>query len=372
MSFMSNAVSAGMAVDSKTHWHDLEQAFIDEAWVNSTQIAEDLKEQPAIGDIATAEAAANWTAVEAWHAPVLEITGVNYYKTEDQATRFMFRDIDKQNINGKYYYWRNNFWLSFFEYDKTTYQSYCVGVRCDNELKYRDPVDHKIYTWPCRVDNFATQSKFRETDYLITPNNNYTITVQRNAFTERVCTLNRRFIFGGGGPNDNKRVFKIIGLQNSHKDVDTNVATLLYINLSLDEVKEQDDFENGIAWNADAYPPTPYTFYRILIDGMPGNSNSTGICEYKKLKQNIETIITIEYTNVTNQIEPQEWRSTVTPLSTTHLKVEAVGEYYEHKYKLTGKVIGKDGATIIISGERLDGAGLPSETFNADIVSMIG
>lgn len=372
MSFMSNAVSAGMAVKSKDHWHDLEQAMINESWNNSTQIAEGLKEQRRIGSIidptyidptgTSEESKQAMLDVEAWHAPVLEITGVNYYKTEDQATQFIFRNIDKENINGKYYYWDNNYWLSFYEYDKTTYQSYCVCVRCDNELKYKDPKDGQTYSWPCRINNEATASKYKETDYLITPSNNYIAIVQRNSDTERLFRLNRRFLIGGGGDNDNLRPFKINGIQNSHKDYKLNssgehASNLLYITLTLDEVQDKDDFVNGIAWNADSkyIPDDEYIIepkYDSLRYQVPKTFEITKACGYSQPDFVIDSI--------------------VYPGGEEHVSVVR-DPSNEYKFTVTSKVILPEQQVFYINAHRRsDLAGLPQGTIYVYFRSKIG
>lgn len=265
MSFMSAAVDTGVATSAKNHWHDLEQAFIDDNWYNTTQHADGLLEQPYIGAPLNLE---TWISNDAQHSPALDITSnINFYRTEDQAVHLLFRNIDKTLINGIYYYWRENFWLSYYEYDNTTYQSYCLAVRCDNELKFKDEYGN-IKSWPCRVDSQATANKYKETDYIITPNNNYIVYVQRNSETEKYFRINRRFLLGGGGENDNLRPFKVIGLMNSHKgsirnERGNNSAGILYLLMQLDEIDYRDgtdpsvtttttDKESyGIAFNAD-------------------------------------------------------------------------------------------------------------------------
>lgn len=256
---MSNAVSSGMATDSDSYWRNLEQGFIDDVWDNSTQ-KETILEQTDIGS-------SKYEQVEVWTATTLQISGTNYYKDSNQGMQFLFRDINKLHEPGVYYQWlkkdRNgnqytSWWMSYFVHSNINYQSYSVCVRCDNELKFKDPADGKVYSWPCRVHNEATATNEQVTNYIITPHNKLNIVVQRNSQTERLFRLNRRFLIGGGGDNDNVRPFKIIALQNAHKLLALNDSTsgeqanILYLTLELDELHPQDDITNYIAYNADA------------------------------------------------------------------------------------------------------------------------
>lgn len=369
MSFMFEAVRSNIAANPKDYWHDLEQGFINDAWENSTQIAENLYKQPNIGASLNIE---TWIPQIAQHASALDPTSnINFYRTENQAVKFLFKNIDTQLTNGIYYYWNNNYWMSYYEYDNTTQQSYCIAVRCDNTLRFKDPINGVIKSWPCRVDSHATASKYKETDYIMTPNNNYIIYVQRNPETERIFRLNRRFLMGGGGENDNIRPFKVIGLMNSHEDADMKTANILYLLTQLDEFDDRDDLENGIAFNGDTN--IPQSKGHIVLDP-----------NFDFIKQGIQKRFTIDYIGDDGNEIPISW-SDVKPMFNANLTVTSNYDAATNKtyYTLVGNTIDTvanpeplyHNGSIKIFLKRYDGAWLtPStgELVDIKIKSKIG
>lgn len=356
MSFMLNAVQANITTNPKEYWHNLEQGFIDDAWENSTQIANDLYKQPEIGAPLNIT---DWEIQVAQHAPALDPTSnINFYRTEDQAVKFLFKNIDTRLTNGIYYHWNGNYWMSYYEYDDTTYQSYCVAVRCDNELKFKDPIGGAIKSWPCRVDNQATASKYKETDYIMTPNNNYICYVQRNSETERVFRLNRRFLIGGGGENNNLRPFKIIGLMNSHKDASHQTANILYLLMQLDEIDNRDDMINGVAYNGDTI--VPESNGHIVLDPA-----------FDFIKQGIQKKFTLQYIDDNGNEVPTSW-SDVKPLFEPNVTVTSNYDSVLNRkyYTLIGNTIDTiadpepayHNGTIKVFMKRYDGAWLTPET----------
>lgn len=140
------------------------------------------------------------------------------------------------------YKFDNCYWIvhSYSEYDGVVQD--CGIRRCNNSLKIKDPKNGAIFSIPCVVDYDMAASTVKVSKYILTPNNHAVIMVQGNEDTLRLFKTNTRFILSG-------RPFKLYGYQNA-VDYDINSpTTLLYLDLYLDEFRDGDDLELGIAEN---------------------------------------------------------------------------------------------------------------------------
>lgn len=141
------------------------------------------------------------------------------------------------------YKFDNCYWIvhSYSVYDGVVQD--CGIRRCNNILKIVDPQNGSIFAIPCVVDYDMAASTVKVTKYILTPNNHAVIMVQGNEDTLRLFKTNKRFMLSG-------RPFKLYGYQNAVEyDLDNPSSTLLYLDLFLDEFRDGDDIENGVAAN---------------------------------------------------------------------------------------------------------------------------
>lgn len=140
------------------------------------------------------------------------------------------------------YKFDNCYWIvhSYSEYDGVVQD--CGIRRCNNVLKIVDPENGSIFSIPCVVDYDMAASTAKVTKYIITPNNHAVIMVQGNEDTLRLFKTNTRYMLSG-------RPFKLYGYQNAvDYDLDSP-STLLYLDLYLDELRDGDSIETGLAEN---------------------------------------------------------------------------------------------------------------------------
>lgn len=140
------------------------------------------------------------------------------------------------------YKFDNNYWIvhSYNSYDGVVQD--CGVRRCNNVLKMVDPENGAIFSIPCVVDYDMAASSVKVTKYILTPNNHAVVIVQGNSDTLRLFKTNIRFMLSG-------RPFKLYGYQNAVEyDLD-EPTTLLYLDLYLDEFRDGDNIETGIAEN---------------------------------------------------------------------------------------------------------------------------
>lgn len=141
------------------------------------------------------------------------------------------------------YKFDNCYWLvhSYSEYDGVVQD--CGIRRCNNVLKIIDPQNGSIFSIPCVVDYDMAASTVKVTKYILTPSNHAVVLVQGNADTLRLFKTNKRFMLSG-------RPFKLYGYQNAVEyDLNNPNSTLLYLDLYLDEFRDGDDIETGVAAN---------------------------------------------------------------------------------------------------------------------------
>ena len=236
LDFFSNAIDSGMTQHPNKMYRDLEQAFIDQQWENTTArytIGEQVINND--GTFGSFE----FNEVEAW---------INYQtstglKNGDDFRQLTFRDLEHKCIRGRYYKMDNNYWIGDFTDNYDSVVPSMTIRRCNNFMRIVDPKDGSIYSIPCVIGYEMSSPSPQVSRYIITPNNHATVMVQGNTDTLRLFKLNTRYIFGG-------RPFKLYGFQNTIlDDLDTPTPTLLYLDLYLDEEHAEDDIENQIADN---------------------------------------------------------------------------------------------------------------------------
>lgn len=244
--FFENGLSNGVIQTPNNYFRDQQQAAINQNW-DCTSAKYTIKQQVDFGSN-------TYNDIEVWIDYVVGL-GSRGTTNGDDFRQLIFKDIDYQVKRGLYYYFDNNYWITYFS-DEYASLSKDAGVRrCNNVMRIVDPENGSIFTIPCVIDYDMTSPSQQVSSYVITPNNHATVMVQGNSDTLRLFKLNTRYIFGG-------RPFKLLAYQNTL--IDDSIAptpTLLYLDLYLDELHAEDDIANQLADNS-AY------VYTIEIDSM--------------------------------------------------------------------------------------------------------
>lgn len=225
----------------------------------------------------------------------------------------MFRDITHEVPRGLYYMQDDNYWIVYFTND---YDSLCKSIavrRCNNFLRIVDPENGAVYSAPCVVEYDMASPSVQVSSSILTPNNHATVMVQGNEDTLRLFKLNTRYILGG-------RPFKLYAYQNAiMDDVSSPSATLLYLDLYLDEEHAKDDRVNQLADNG------KYN-YVVKID-------STDSKLFKDATGSIGASVTLNGREVNREIE---WCSN----NTNVVQIDENGKF---------AVIGEVGQTAVIT-----------------------
>lgn len=261
LDYFENAVEAGLVQDPNDLYRDLNQAFIDEQWENTsaryTIFQQDLDEN---GNFVKD----GFSEIEVW---------LNYVVSQGTSMRnghdfvqISFRDINQFTIRGRYYKFENNYWLTTFDDEHDSLAKNIIVRRCNNALRIVDPENGAIFNAPCVVDYDMSSPSSQVSRYIITPNNHAVVIVQGNEDTRRLFKINTRYILGG-------RPFKLYGYQNAiYNNVTAQESTLLYFDLYLDEIHDKDDLEKGVAYNGD------YNYaLKINSTDMTLSANATGV-----------------------------------------------------------------------------------------------
>lgn len=275
--FFENAIETGMSQPVPNKWYrDLQQAFIKSAWCNTTSV-ELVGEQDI--DLTTNDYYKyfTFTNVEAWVDTVVGQSSTGSKSGRD-FVRLVFQDITHPLYEGRYYIVKNEYYISYFDDRVVDVDANLSVRRCNEWMRIIDPLTGALYQIPCVVDYDMTAASNRVTTPIITPNNHATVKVQQNATTNRLFTTNTRFILGN-------RPFKITGMQNVTKQFINNFeASMMQIDLFLDEIWEQDDLVNGIAYNGD------YNYsIDLLGQDMELTTGATGTL-YSKVALNGDTV----------------------------------------------------------------------------------
>lgn len=261
LDYFENAVEAGLVQDPNDLYRDLNQAFIDEQWENTsaryTIFQQNLDEN---GNFVKND----FSEIEVWLNYMVG-QGTSMRNGHD-FVRISFRDINQFTIRGRYYKFENNYWLTTFNDEHDSLAKSIVARRCNNVLRIVDPLNGAVFSAPCAVDYDMSSPSSQVSRYIITPNNHAVVIVQGNEDTRRLFKINTRYILGG-------RPFKLYAYQNVIYDNATaQDSTLLYLDLYLDEIHDKDDLVNSIADNG-AYD------YEVKINSvdMALSSESTGV-----------------------------------------------------------------------------------------------
>jgi hypothetical protein len=259
--FYQNSLDNGMSLQPNDDYRQLQQAFMDQAWDN-TSARRVIEEQDDFGPL-------TFHDIDVWLNFVVGTT-TTFMKNGADYCQILFQDIERQVIRGLYYKFDDNYWISDFT---NPYQGLVSDVtlrRCNNYLRIIDPENGNLFQIPCVVDYDMSSPQVQISSYIITPNNHATVYVQANSDTIRLFKLNTRYILNG-------RPFKLNAFQNAlNTGIDEPVPTVLYLDLYLDEIHVYDDLVNQVAYNGDF----DYKI-NILSDKIELPRESTGRIEYK-------------------------------------------------------------------------------------------
>lgn len=232
------SITTGMTQQPNDHYCELQQAVQDAQWDNTSAKTPEnegiVLEQDGIG-------LPTYHEVEAWVYPATEAS-VTAQRNSGDFLHFVFRDINHKIVRGMYYQYNGDYWLVN---DDNPYNGIPRDLsirRCDNELRIIDPLNGALVIIPCCVDYDMGSPAVQISRYINTPNNHATVILQGNEETLRLCALNTRYMLDG-------RPFKLWSFQKSVHTAQYDIATLIYLDMYLDEIHDGDDKINQIADN---------------------------------------------------------------------------------------------------------------------------
>ena len=232
--FFENEMIMGMCMAPNDAYRGTQQAFIDDQWEN-TAVETVVEEQDYIG-------ADTFHKIHVWMSKVIGTT-TTFMKNGTDYRSLMYKELDYFPERGTYFKYDNNYWISDFVNPSDGVVGGNTIRRCTNFLRIVDPENGSIFTAPCVLDYDMTSPSVQVSNAIITPNNHAIVIVQANSDTMRLFTYNKRFIIGG-------RAFKLIAYQNAlMANVEDKEPTILYLDLSLDELHDGDDLVNQVANN---------------------------------------------------------------------------------------------------------------------------
>lgn len=238
LGFFENAIASGMVPEPNQLYRDLNQAFIDEQWENTTARYTVDEQKMVDGGFPAFE----FDSIEVWINYVVGQTSTGM-KNGDDFRQLAFRSIEHPCVRGRYYYFEDNYWISTFTDEHDSITKTAVVRRCNNFMRIVDPENGAIFSIPCVVEYDMSSPSVQVSRYVLTPNNHAVVMVQGNADTLRLFKTNTRYILGG-------RPFKLYGYQNAIlDDLSSPMPTLLYLDLYLDELHDKDDLTKQLADN---------------------------------------------------------------------------------------------------------------------------
>ncbi len=232
--FFENEMIMSMCMTPNDAYRGAQQAFIDDQWEN-TAVETVVEEQDYIG-------ADTFHKIHVWMSKVIGTTST-FMKNGTDYRSLMYKELDYFPERGTYFKYDNNYWISDFVNPSDGIVGGNTIRRCTNFLRIVDPENGSIFTAPCVLDYDMTSPSVQVSNAIITPNNHAIVIVQANPDTMRLFTYNKRFIIGG-------RAFKLTAYQNAlMANVEEKEPTILYLDLSLDELHDGDDLVHQVANN---------------------------------------------------------------------------------------------------------------------------
>ena len=238
----ANAIASGYPTEQPNTWYrEIEQAFIDANWDNTTTLRT-IQEQDVKDNQTDYYEDFTFSEIDAWVNSVVGQSSTGS-KTGRDFVQLIFQDINHPKLEGRYYIVEGQYYISYFDNRVIDLDANLSVRRCNSWMKIVDPENGSIYQIPCVVDYDMSAPSNKITNDIITPNNHAVVKVQQNAKTDRLFITNKRFILGG-------RPFKITGMQNAtNQFINNPVSSMMEIDLFLDEIWEKDNLFDGVADN---------------------------------------------------------------------------------------------------------------------------
>lgn len=283
-------LDTGMTESPNDHYRNLQQAVQDAQWENTSAKTPEnygtILEQDGIG-------LSTYHEVEAWAYPATEAS-VTAQRNSGDFIHFVFKDIDHKITRGMYYQYNGNYWLVN---DDSPYNGIPKDLsirRCDNELRIIDPLNGALVVIPCCVDYDMGSPAEQISRYINTPNNHAVVILQGNEETLRLCALNTRYMLDG-------RPFKLWAYQKSVHTAQMGIATVIYLDMYLDELHANDDRVNLIADNG-----TYDYFIRLNMKNFEGAPGETAQLTYSVMLNGTEVEREVEWEYDANVVSIDE------------------------------------------------------------------
>lgn len=212
------------------------QALINNRWKNSTQTGFRIwQEEP--------YASNEWKRAQISVDTAIDI-GTGFKKGDDFKV-FSHRDISKEIALGTMFKTETDYWLCINTNAFASTINSCEVRRCNNVLKWINPLNGFIYEQMCCVDyEYSSPQPSKDKDVVVASGHIFVL-VQGNDLT-RSLRKNQRFIFNG-------QAFKLMAWQTLLNDeANKRDSNLLYLDLYLDLENPSDDLINNVA-NATDY-----------------------------------------------------------------------------------------------------------------------
>lgn len=322
LKYYKNSLNNQMTQQPNDFYHDLQQAFIDDQWDNTSALRI-IEEQDDFG-------LDTYHNIEVWLNKVIGQT-TTFAKNGEDYRQVLFKDINKKNVRGLYYRFEDDYWIVDFVNPAQGLSNSITLRRCNNALRIVDPENGSVFAIPCVVDYDMTSPTMLINTNVLTPNNHAIVYVQANSDTMRLFTYNKRFFLNG-------RVFKLLAYQNAlNRDLNNQEPTVLYLDLYFDELHANDNLETQVAYNGDyVYDLTIESNASELQIGSTGYFNAT---------------ITLNGVQVNREIE---WMSS---------NPDIVTFYKDGKYEVFGNV----GDTVTLTAT-LNGNSSITKSLNVTVV----
>ena len=229
-------------------YREILQETINSRWEDTT-LKVDIYEESALGSFI-------FNKIEAWVETISEFI-LNFPKNETDFRKIIFKDCTHSIGRGRYYKFDDNYWIVYEQTSSVTPTGDISVRRCNNIAKWVDPINGKVYEYPCVIGEELGSPKMKSTKDDNTPNGSITVFMQGNENVHKI-EKNQRFIFNG-------TPYKFMAYNNyMQKDYVSKDVPLLFMDLYLDQILPSDDVLNNIANKTD---------YVYTLDVIQGDSS---------------------------------------------------------------------------------------------------
>ena len=227
-----NSYLQNLARSPNNAWREEQQAMINGLYEDTTLLKKDVYEENIPFDF-------TFNPIQCWVGTITE-SSVNAEKDSTDYRALYFENCNHDVMRGRFYKWDNNYWMVYESSTELESISRVKIRRCNNVAKWIDTENGFVHEVPCTLD-YTISSTSPHTDKDIdTANSSVTLILQGNIDTHKI-EKNQRFIFNG-------QPFKFASYNNYlQNDYITNEVPLLFMDLDLDMIQDDDDLVNNIA-----------------------------------------------------------------------------------------------------------------------------